>query len=97
MGDENSEHLTLIRRWLAGETINNTVGIKVVKGPFQGRTKIVDLDQAGLPPVGFRARPGRTAGPWNPAAKHVYIAVRTPDTPAGWIYEYAGIETAANG
>ncbi|WP_285530476.1 hypothetical protein, partial [Streptomyces lavendulae] len=36
MGDENSEHLALIRRWLAGETVNNTVGIKIVGGPFVG-------------------------------------------------------------
>ncbi|MEU4096938.1 hypothetical protein [Streptomyces sp. NPDC026673] len=97
MGDENSEHLALIRRWLAGETVNNTVGIEIVGGPFNGRTKIVVLNQAGLPPEGFRGRPGRTSGPWNPAAKHIYLAVRAPYTSAGWIYEYAGIDTAADG
>ncbi|MFB8351935.1 hypothetical protein [Streptomyces niveus] len=97
MGDENSEHLALIRRWLAGETVNNTVGIKIASGPFNGRTKIVELDQSGLPPAGFRGHTGRTSGPWNSAAKHIYLAVRAPDTSAGWIYEYAGIDTAADG
>ncbi|WP_424213167.1 hypothetical protein ACN20G_14365 [Streptomyces sp. BI20] len=96
MGDENSGHLALIRRWLAGETVYNTVGIKIVSGPFRGRTKIVELDQSGLPPEGFRGRPGQTPGPWNPTAKHLYLAVRAPDTSAGWIYEYAGIDTAAD-
>ncbi|MFD4134986.1 hypothetical protein [Streptomyces goshikiensis] len=95
MGDENSEHLALIRRWLSGETVNNTVGIKIVSGPFNGRTKIVELDQSGLPPAGFRGRPGRTPGTWNSAGKHTYLAVRAPDTSAGWIYEYAGIDTTS--
>ncbi|MGW0876583.1 hypothetical protein ACWD3J_39870 [Streptomyces sp. NPDC002755] len=95
MGDENSGHLALIRRWLAGETVNNTVGIKIVSGPFHGRTKIVELDPEGLRPAGFRGRPGRTTGPWNPAANHTYLAVRAPDTSAGWIYEYAGVDTTS--
>ncbi len=89
MEDDDSEHLALIRRWLAGETVDNTVGIKIVSGPFHGQTKIVELDQSGLPPAGFRGRPGRTSGPWNSAAKHIYLAVRAPDAPAGWIYKYA--------
>jgi hypothetical protein len=93
MGDEKSEHLTLIRRWLAGEIVNNTVGIKIVGGPFNGRTKIVVLDQAGMPPAGFRGRPGRAAGPWNPTAKHTYLAVRAPDTSTGWIYEHTEADT----
>ncbi|MFD8825739.1 hypothetical protein ACFV1C_25725 [Streptomyces sp. NPDC059605] len=97
MGDENSEHLTLIRRWLAGEIVNNTVGIKIVGGPFDGRTKIVELSQAGLPPAGFRGRPGRAPGPWNPAAEHTYLAVRAPSTSAGWIYEYAEADTTTEG
>jgi len=94
MGDENSGHLALIRRWLAGEVVNDTVGIKIVGGPFNGRTKIVELNQRGLPPAGFRGRPGRAPGPWNPAAKHTYKAVRSSDTSAGWIYEYVGVDTA---
>ncbi|WP_418955206.1 hypothetical protein [Streptomyces tritici] len=94
MGDERSEHLVLIRRWLAGEIVNNTVGIEIVDGPFTGRTKIVELDQTGLPPAGFRGRPGRAPGPWNPATKHAYKAVRDPDTSAGWIYEYVGVDAA---
>ncbi|MFJ1796590.1 hypothetical protein [Kitasatospora griseola] len=93
MGDENSEHLTLIRRWLAGEIVNNTVGIKIVGGPFNGRTKIVELDQTGLPPTGFRVRAGQAPGPGNPAAKHTYLAVRAPDTSAGWIYEHTEADT----
>ncbi|MFD8323931.1 hypothetical protein [Kitasatospora purpeofusca] len=97
MGEKNSDHLALIGRWLAGETVNNTVGIKVISGPFHGRTKIVELDQSGLPPAGFRCRPGRTPGPWSPAAKHIYLAVQAPDTPAGWIYEYAGTDTPPEG
>ncbi|MFI8818002.1 MULTISPECIES: hypothetical protein [unclassified Streptomyces] len=95
MGDDNSEHLALICRWLAGEIINNTVGVKIVGGPFNGRTKIVELDQAGQPPAGFRSRPGRAPGPWNPAARHTYLAVRAPDTPAGWIYEYTEADISA--
>ncbi|MET9919223.1 hypothetical protein ABZZ04_19310 [Streptomyces sp. NPDC006435] len=97
MGDEDSEHLTLIRRWLAGEIVNNTVGIKIVGGPFDGRTKIVELGQAGLPPAGFRGRPGRAPGPWNPTAEHAYLAVRAPGTSAGWIYEYAEADTTTEG
>jgi hypothetical protein len=93
MGHENSEHLALIRRWLAGEIVNNTVGIKIVGGPFNGRTKIVQLDQAGAPPAGFRGRPGPAPGPWNPTAKHTYLAVRAPNTTAGWIYEYTKADT----
>ena len=96
MGDEHSEHLALIRRWLAGEVVNNTVGIKMVGGPFNGRTKIVQLDQAGLPPAGFRGRPGRAPGPWNPTARHTYLAVRCPDTPADWIYEYTKADTTTD-
>lgn len=95
-GDEHSERLALIRCRLAGETVNNTVGIKVVSGPFNGRSKIVELDQSGLPPASFRVRPGRASEPWNSAAKHIYLPVRVPDTAAGWIYEYAGIDTAAD-
>ncbi|NYV75598.1 hypothetical protein [Streptomyces sp. UH6] len=89
MGDEHSEHLALVRRWLAGETVHNTVGIAVVGGPFDGRTRIVVLDRAGAPPAGFRGRPGRAPGPWDPTVKHTYLAVRAPDTSAGWIYEHA--------
>lgn len=94
MGDEKSEHLTLIRRWLAGEVVNNTVGIKIVGGPFNGQTKIVELDQAGLPPEAFRGRPGQAPGPWNRAAKHTYLAAWAPGTSAGWVYEYVGVDTS---
>ncbi|MFD9425374.1 MULTISPECIES: hypothetical protein [unclassified Streptomyces] len=55
---------------------------------------IVVLDHAGLPSAGFRGHPGRAPGPWNPTAEHTYLAVRAPDTPAGWTYEYAKADTA---
>ncbi|MFJ7250717.1 hypothetical protein ACIQWA_39585 [Kitasatospora sp. NPDC098652] len=87
MDAENSEHLTTIGRWLAGEVVNNTVGIKVAGGPFDGRTKIVLLSQDGTPPARIRAS-GGPAGP----ARHAYEAVRSADTRAGWIYAYTGPE-----
>ncbi|MFJ5711781.1 hypothetical protein [Streptomyces sp. NPDC093105] len=88
MGDENSEHLALIRRWVAGETINNAVGIKIVGGPADGRTKIVLLDEDGMPPAVIR-KSGGSAGP-----RHAYEAVRSTDVRAGWIYSYTGPEPA---
>ncbi|MFD7491196.1 hypothetical protein ACFV8T_02075 [Streptomyces sp. NPDC059832] len=82
-----------IHRWLAGEVVNNTVGIKLTGGPFSGRTKIVQLDQDGLPPARLRARGGRGQGPGNPAARHICTAVRASDTSAGRTYGYAGSDT----
>ena len=93
MAAEASEHMILIHRWLAGEVVNNTVGIKLTGAPFNGQTKIVQLDQEGLPPPRLRARGGRGQGPWNPGARHTYTAVRAPDASAGWIYEYTGSDT----
>ncbi|MFH9953720.1 hypothetical protein ACH4OX_05800 [Streptomyces roseolus] len=90
MEDEGFEHLALIRRWVAGETVNNTVGIKFIGGPFAGRTKIVLLDEDGLPPAVIRAS-GGSAGP----SRHAYEAVRSTDARAGWIYAYTGPEPAA--
>lgn len=43
------------------------------------------------------SRPGRTQGPWNATAKQSYLAVRGPDTPAGWISAHTGVHTAAQG
>ena len=93
MGAEDSEHMKLIHRWLVGEVVNNTVGIKVTGGPFNGRTKIVQLDRDGLPPARLRARGGLGQTTGNPAAWHIYTASPAPDTAAGWVYGYAGADT----
>lgn len=85
MGTGDSEHMKAIDRWLAGEVVNNTVGIKVVGGPFGGRTKIVLLGQDGTPPALLHAS-GGPAGP----TRHAYEAVRSTDSRAGWIYAYTG-------
>jgi hypothetical protein len=93
MDAEETEHMRMIRRWLAGETVNNTVGIKIVGGPFDGRTKIVTLSSDGTPPQRFRARPGRHSLPATqagPADWHAYEAAASNNSPAGWIYTYAG-------
>ncbi|MEU4777328.1 hypothetical protein [Micromonospora sp. NPDC023633] len=91
MSGEDSEHMKTIRRWLAGETVNNTVGIKIVGGPFEGRTKIVHLHQDGTPPSPLRA----TGGPAGPT-RHIYEAVRSSDSPSGWIYTHLRAEPTAN-
>ncbi|MFF9340321.1 hypothetical protein ACF1CG_11285 [Streptomyces sp. NPDC014773] len=80
--------MALIRRWVAGETINNAVGIKIVGGPADGRTKIVLLNEDGTPPAVIR-KSGGSAGP-----RHAYEAVRSTDVRAGWIYSYTGPESA---
>ncbi|MER6781935.1 MULTISPECIES: hypothetical protein [unclassified Streptomyces] len=89
--------MKVVHRWLAGEVVNNTVGIKLTGGPFNGRTKIVQLDQDGLPPARLRARGGWGQGPWNSAARHIYAPVRAPGAPAGWTYEYTGVDTSTDG
>lgn len=83
-----------IRSWLAGEVVNHTVGIKIVGGPFHGKTRIVSLDADGTPPPRFRGRLSlrtlatSTHGPgW-----HAYMAARSSSTPAGWIYTYTGAD-----
>ncbi|MFI8325627.1 hypothetical protein [Streptomyces sp. NPDC085529] len=75
----------LIRRWVEGETVNNAVGIKIVGGPADGRTKIVLLDEHGMPPAVIR-KSGGSADPIRSA----YEAVRSTDVRAGWIYAYTG-------
>lgn len=85
--------MKLIHRWLVVEVVNNTVGIKVTGGPFNGRTKIVQLDKDGLPPARLRARGGLGQTTGNPAAWHIYTASPAPDTAAGWVYGYAGADT----
>lgn len=45
--------MRLIHRWLTGEVVNNTVGIKLTGGPFDGETKIVQLGPDGFHPHGF--------------------------------------------
>ncbi|WP_150130629.1 hypothetical protein [Streptomyces sp. 150FB] len=91
MAAEDSEHMKTVHRWLIGEAVNNTVGIQVVGGPFEGRTKIVHLRQDGTPPSPLRAS-GGPAGP----TRHVYEAVRSTDASAGWIYAHLGAEPAAD-
>ncbi|MFI8917352.1 hypothetical protein ACIGW4_37915 [Streptomyces sp. NPDC053513] len=90
MSTDDSEHMRIIDRWLAGEVVNNNVGIKVVGGPFDGRTKIVLLDGDGMPPAVIRAS-GGPAGP----SRHLYEAVRSAGVRAGWIYTYTGPAPAA--
>ncbi|CAN3978434.1 hypothetical protein [Kitasatospora purpeofusca] len=70
MGTDDFEHMRTIDRWLAGEVVNNAVGIKVVGGPFDGRIKIVLLGQDGTPPALIRAS-GGPAGP----TRHAYEAI----------------------
>ena len=83
-----------IRRWLAGEVVNNTVGIKIVGGPFDGKTRIVSLDADRAPPSRFRARPiPRTlADTTYKLGWHAYIAARSTSAPAGWIYTHTGTD-----
>ncbi|MFF7173008.1 hypothetical protein ACIP8U_18635 [Streptomyces pseudovenezuelae] len=89
MAAEESEHTQLIHRWLAGEVVNNHVGIKVVGGPSNGRTKIMKLGPGGTPPAQFRTSGGRAGSDW-----HLYQAVRSTDVPVGWIYSHIGIAPA---
>lgn len=99
MGTEDSEHMKTIARWLAGEVVNNTVGIRIVGGPFDGRTKIVTLSSDGTPPQRFRARGGRhsmPAGQTSPGSWHTYEAIPSTDASAGWTYAYAGSAPATN-
>jgi hypothetical protein len=91
MGADESEHMKIIHRWLAGEVVNNHVGIKVVGGPFEGRTKIVRLDQSLRPPLRLRAS-GGPAGP----TKHVYEAIPSTAATAGWHYSYVGPDPTIN-
>ncbi|MEU8762322.1 hypothetical protein [Streptomyces sp. NPDC048659] len=97
MGSEDehgdSDHLRLIRRWLSGEVVNGSVGIKIVGGPLDGKTKIVALDDEALPPVGFRAGSAGVPGFRSTGARHTYLATRVPGAVAGWVYEYAGADT----
>ncbi len=85
--NEDTAHLRLIRRWLAGEVVNNHVGISMSGGPFDGRIRIMQLDEAGSPPPRTR---GRKAGePW-----HVYVLAAAPDAPSSWVYVHQGVEPA---
>ncbi|GAA3833187.1 hypothetical protein ACFQ0G_45750 [Streptomyces chiangmaiensis] len=76
-----------IRRWLAGEVVNNTTGIKIVGGPFKGQIKIVRLRPDGTPLSPLPA-PGRQVGP----TRHVYEAARSTRASAGLVYTYLGVE-----
>ncbi|MEU4172752.1 hypothetical protein AB0F46_38430, partial [Streptomyces sp. NPDC026665] len=82
--------LALIARWVRGEVVDNTVGIKVRGGPFNGRTRIVELNERHQPPQRQRARGSRKHPPID--VWHVYDLMPAPDTTAGWSYDYAGTE-----
>ncbi|MGW0946512.1 hypothetical protein ACWD4O_28760 [Streptomyces sp. NPDC002623] len=90
MGDEGLAHMELIERWLHGEVVDNTVGIRMRGGPFHGRTRIVELDEQRRPPARQRALGSLKRPPAD--AWHVYVATPAPDAAAGWAYEYAGTE-----
>jgi hypothetical protein len=83
-----------IGRWLAGEVVNNTVGIKIVGGPFHGKTRIVSLNPDGAPPSHFRGRPSPKTleGTTYPPGWHAYAAVSSSSAPSNWIYSYTGPE-----
>ncbi|MFD6248217.1 hypothetical protein [Streptomyces roseolus] len=89
MGNDDSGHMKTIDRWLSGEVVNNAVGIKVVGGPFDGRTKIVFVGEDGTPPAVI----GTSGGPAGPT-RHAYKTVRSTVVRAGWIYAYTGPEPA---
>ncbi|GIG56048.1 hypothetical protein Lfu02_04200 [Longispora fulva] len=95
MATDEPEHMTLIQRRLAGDVINNTVGINIIGGPFDGRTRIVDLGEHGTPPARLRARRGLPDPPADRTGWHTYEAVLATDTPAGWIYKYVGTNPPA--
>ena len=78
--------LEWIRRCLRGEIVGRDVGIRLVGGPSDGRTKIVTLDENGHPPERLRTRRGgEDALTW-----HVYGLTADLSAPSGWIYRYAG-------
>ncbi|MFC8435213.1 hypothetical protein [Streptomyces sp. NPDC057253] len=56
----------------------NNVGIKVVRGPSNGRAKIMKLGPDGTFPTLFGTSRGQ-AGPDH----HLYKAARSTDAPAG--------------
>lgn len=91
--------MQLIDRWLAGEVVNNTVGIEIVGGPFHGKTRIVSLDPDGAPPSRFRGRPSlkSLAGSAYVPGWHAYAATRSSSAPAGWIYSYTGTDPEHTG
>ncbi|MER5880385.1 hypothetical protein ABT119_31255 [Streptomyces sp. NPDC001910] len=90
MSGVNSGHLALIARWVRGEVVDNTVGIKVRGGPFNGRIRIVELNERHQPPQRQRARGSRGHPPID--VWHVYDLMPAPDSTAGWSYDYAGTE-----
>jgi hypothetical protein len=83
--DEETAHLRLIRRWLRGEVVNNHVGIRVRGGPFDGRIRIMPLDESGRPPARTRSR--RSGQVW-----HVYTLVADANETSSWAYVYEGVE-----
>ncbi|MGW8882364.1 hypothetical protein, partial [Streptomyces mirabilis] len=92
-GVGNSEHLALIRRWLAGEIVNNTVGIAIVAGPFNGQTEVVNSTRQGCRPKASAAAPAGYRGPGTHRQTHLPGSPGL-DTSAGWTYEYVGVGTS---
>ena len=90
MSVEGLPHGDVIERWLRGEVVDNTVGIRTHGGPCHGRTRIVELDEQRRPPARQRARGLCKSPPTE--VRHVYRAAPAPDAAAGLIYEYVGTE-----
>lgn len=86
MPEDETAHMRLIHRWLRGETVDGAVGIRLRRGPFDGRIHIVQLDAAGNPPPTMRGRRGPSP------AWHVYILVPEPNENSSWIYVYDGAQ-----
>jgi hypothetical protein len=85
MSDED-EHLRLVQRWLAGDVVRGSVGIRLVGGPYDGRKQIVDLDAEGNPPPTVRG------GTFGVGVWHVYVAGQDGEERSSWNYRYAGTE-----
>lgn len=85
MPASNEPHLAWITRLLRGEIVNGEVGVPVQGGPFDGRTQIVKLDDAGRPPASFRGRRGD--GAW-----HRYGLSNEGLAPSSWLYAFEGAE-----
>ncbi|MEV4754564.1 hypothetical protein AB0J86_05535 [Micromonospora sp. NPDC049559] len=88
MDDIETPAMQNIRRWLKGEIVNRTTGIRMLGGPRHGRFKIVELGADGQPPPGLRT------GAFNGDTWSVYILSATGGEGAEhpWTYRFAGTE-----
>ena len=80
-------HMELIRCWLRGETVNGHVGVRLRNGAWDGKTKIVQVDDEDRPPERLRVRRG--GGNW-----HVYRLHAEAVVTSTWIYLYDGVDSA---